>query len=71
MNDFFGLDYEIGYLGIPLLFFAVVIYFIPSLIARARDHNNLIPIFIVNLFFGWSFLGWVVSLVWSFTNNVD
>jgi hypothetical protein len=32
-------------------------------------HLNLVPIFLVNLLLGWSFLGWVGALVWSFTSH--
>jgi hypothetical protein len=28
------------------------------------------PIFILNLFFGWSLLGWVICLAWSFSSDV-
>jgi hypothetical protein len=25
---------------------------------------------LTNLFFGWSILGWLVALIWSFSDNV-
>jgi len=42
-----------------------VIYFLPTLIAFLRKHKNSLAIFLLNLFLGWTVLGWVVSLVWS------
>ena len=45
-------------------------YFIPSIIASFRHHNNYAPIFLLNLFFGWTFAGWVAALIWSSTDNV-
>jgi hypothetical protein len=27
----------------------------------------ILPIFVLNILLGWTFLGWVVALVWSFT----
>jgi hypothetical protein len=40
-------------------------YFFPTLIAWSRKHRNTLAIFIVNLFLGWTFLGWVAALVWA------
>lgn len=41
------------------------IYFVPSIIAWKRKHNQFIPILLINVFFGWSLIGWVGALVWS------
>ena len=48
-----------------------LIYFFPTMICLLRRHNNKIPIFIVNILLGWTFIGWVVALVWSFTSNTE
>jgi len=32
-----------------------------------RSHHNAATIFLLNLFLGWTFLGWVIALVWSAT----
>jgi len=49
----------------------LTLYFIPTGIALIRRHNNFIPIFLVNLFLSLLFgIGWIVSLIWSFTSNV-
>jgi hypothetical protein len=40
-------------------------YMLPWFVALGRSHPNVAPIFIVNLFFGWTFIGWVVALAWS------
>jgi T4 superinfection immunity protein len=47
--------------------FALALLFLPTLIAKSRNHPNTLPIFLVNLFFGWTFIGWVISLVWACT----
>ena len=56
-------------LGLPLLILFIagfaVIYFLPTIIAAARNKKSILGIFLLNLFLGWSFIGWVVALVWS------
>lgn len=47
---------------------ALFIYFIPSMIAVMRGHNNTAPIIVINIFLGWSFLGWIGSLAWSLSH---
>lgn len=50
---------------IILLIFLGVLYFIPSFVAGNRHHRNQGSIFILNLFLGWTLVGWVAALVWS------
>ena len=50
-----------------LLFIVVLAYFIPTWIANSRKHHNGDAIFATNLLLGWTFLGWVVALIWSLT----
>ena len=45
----------------------LVVYFLPSLVARSRQHYNRTAIYALNLFLGWTFLGWVVALVMAFS----
>lgn len=52
---------------IVLLVFGLFIYFIPTLVAFSRSHHNSMAINMLNLFLGWTFLGWVIALVWAFT----
>jgi len=47
--------------------FILVAYFLPGIIAAAREHQQSTAIFVLNLFLGWTFLGWVVALVWALT----
>ncbi len=45
----------------------LLFYFLPFVVASFRGHHNTAAIFILNLLLGWSFIGWVVALVWAFT----
>jgi hypothetical protein len=48
----------------------LVMYFLPSIIALARSKRDLTTIFLLNLFLGWSVIGWIVALVWAAKNDV-
>jgi hypothetical protein len=53
------------FLGLMLLGVALALYFLPTLICGKVDHRCGWAIFALNLFLGWTLLGWVVALVWS------
>jgi hypothetical protein len=40
-------------------------YFLPLAIAFNKKRANTGAIFALNLFLGWSLIGWVVALVWA------
>lgn len=46
---------------------ALVLYFVPTLIALHRQHRQKLAIFALNLLLGWTFLGWAAAVVWSLT----
>ncbi|HXJ85793.1 MAG TPA: superinfection immunity protein [Candidatus Binatia bacterium] len=54
----------------PFFGLGTVMYFLPSIIALARSKRDLMAIFLLNLFLGWSVIGWIVALVWAATNDV-
>lgn len=47
---------------------ACFIYMIPTCVAASRRHRNTMAIAVLNLFFGWTLLGFVGCLVWSLIN---
>lgn len=53
----------------PPLALAVValLYALPTAIAVRRKHHNRVAIALLNLFLGWTFIGWVLALVWAAT----
>ncbi|MFC5509295.1 superinfection immunity protein [Bosea massiliensis] len=53
-------------LNIGTLVFLAMLYFLPALLAAARENPHKVPIFILNLFTGWTGLGWVAALIWTF-----
>ncbi len=52
-----------------LMALAILAYLFPAIIACNRGHRNSASITIVNVFFGWTLLGWGVALAWSLSSN--
>ena len=59
------MDSNLGMVIIVLI--SLVVYFIPTTTAMARGHHNFAAILVLNLFLGWTFIGWVVALIWAST----
>ncbi|MEE1771581.1 MULTISPECIES: superinfection immunity protein [unclassified Streptomyces] len=47
-----------------LVILGIVVYFLPFMIAAGRGVNTG-SVFVINLFLGWTFIGWVVALAMS------
>ena len=62
-------------LGLPILVLILIaviaffIHFLPTFVAGSRHVANFWWIFLINLFFGWTLIGWVVALVWAATDT--
>ncbi len=54
---------RIGITEMAIIILALSIYFLPSIIGR--KHRNFSSILLLNLFLGWTFIGWIVSLIWA------
>lgn len=57
--------------GFFLIMTVLVIYFLPSLIAAGRRMSSRSSLLVINIFLGWSGLGWVACLAWAFSPKVD
>ena len=55
--------------GWAILALILLLYFLPAGIAFRRGHHNRNAIFVLNLFLGWTFIGWVAALVWANTQT--
>ncbi len=58
----------------PIFFFffiipALAIYFVPAIIAFARRDRHAVGILLLNIFLGWTFLGWVGALIWAVVDS--
>ena len=58
-------NYRVGVYYAVLVFAAL--YFVPWIVAARRRHPNTQAIAVLNVLAGWTFLGWVVAIVWAST----
>jgi len=56
-------------MGFVFLIVAVLIYFLPALVAQHRGRDGLLLIALLNALLGWTVLGWLVLLVVAFTGE--
>jgi hypothetical protein len=54
-----------AFLFFPIFGFGFAMYFLPSIIALARNKRDIGAIVLLNFFLGWSVIGWVVALIWA------
>ena len=45
--------------GLFLLLVLIGLYFLPAIIAASRDHHQIGSIVIINIYLGWTFVGWL------------
>jgi cytoskeletal protein RodZ len=45
----------------------ILLYFVPSFVAKIRKKRNSDAIMLTNLLLGWTVIGWIVALIWSVT----
>lgn len=45
------------------------IHFLPTIVAALRRSRHTVAIFLINLFLGWTVIGWVIALAWAFTSE--
>lgn len=50
-------------MGILYMLILAFFYFLPTLVGSGK--KNIAAIFILNLLAGWTFIGWIVALVWA------
>ena len=52
-------------IGWGFMFLLLFPYFLPTFIAVIRRKSSAAGVFFLNLFLGWTFIGWVGALIWS------
>lgn len=59
----------IGLVLTIIMFIGIVIYLVPSLLAILRHNQKIGVIALINIFLGWSIIGWIVALVMSLSSK--
>lgn len=52
-----------------IIIITVLIYFIPTIVCLIRKHTYKFYIIFLNIILGWTLIGWIASLIWSFIDN--
>ncbi|OHA58824.1 MAG: hypothetical protein A2571_00360 [Candidatus Vogelbacteria bacterium RIFOXYD1_FULL_44_32] len=60
---------ESTFIALLIAIAVIGLYFAPSIGAFYDKKDNAWAIFALNLFLGWTFIGWVVALIWSLTEE--
>lgn len=58
--------------SVLIVLFGVLIlvpYFLPTIVAKMRNKRNKNAIVVLNWVGGWTVIGWIVALVWAFTED--
>ena len=53
-----------------IIFAGIIGFVVPGIIVNVRQHKNKTAILVLALLTGWTFIGFVVAVVWSLTDNV-
>ena len=68
---FYQNNIEGNYKSLFILVVIASLYFLPAITANNRNHKDKKAILLLNVIFGWTALGWIVALVWSYTGAVS
>jgi hypothetical protein len=57
----------LGFAVLVFLLFvlSVIVYLAPTALALSRNHPDALAIAALNILLGWSFIGWVIAIVWA------
>ena len=63
------MEFMFGILGTVGITIAGLLYFIPAIIAREKTDFKLI--FALNLFLGWTVIGWIWAMIWASQKDIE
>lgn len=60
------------FLGLIAILALIALYFLPTiLIIRNKNKVSKVPTILINIFFGWTFIGWFISLLMSTSKDAN
>jgi hypothetical protein len=57
--------------GSLLIVFGLCVYLLPTFQAKSKGHLDIGSIAVINIFFGWTVIGWFVALIWACSGNTQ
>lgn len=57
-------DFIIGIITLGL-------FFLPTIWAYITKHPSKSSIFFINLFLGWTIIGWIIAVIWANTQKAE
>ena len=64
-------DISFPFWGFPFGIIGIALYFLPTIIAAVRRSKSILGIILLNIFAGWTFIGWVIALIWSLVGSTS
>lgn len=58
-------------LTLIVVLFLIACYFLPTFVAALRGKLGTGGVFFVNLFLGWTVVGWFVSFIWACSGRTE
>ena len=62
-------DYGDFFLGMIFFMIFLAVYFVPTIVASSRNVKHLAGIIVLNIFLGFTLLGWVGALIWAVSDE--
>jgi len=48
-----------------------IVYFLPTIVAVVDKRHSTGGVFLLNLFLGWTILGWIGALIWAVSSKMS
>lgn len=58
-----------AFVGLIVILILIYFYLFPTILAYHRKHTNATSICVLNVFLGWTLIGWVAALIWACSNQ--
>ena len=63
--------FGIPFVGLPFGLIGLGVYFLPTILAAVRHAKSILGIVLLNVFAEWTFVGWIIALIWSLTGAIQ
>jgi hypothetical protein len=69
-NNWFPIGWS-PLVGLPFGLFGLAVYLLPTIVAALRHAKSMVGIVLLNVLLGWTFIGWIIALIWSLTGKTQ